>query len=351
MPSRDAAPVPDAYFDVIVAPDGLMADAPLDAPLDPDTGDSGPAPDAAVGTDSGSPPDTASPVVTPLDLRPYFASAGTTQRYRTADGRLYATYVFQPATSDFDLLYTSLMDQGTPGHLITWQKIYDSPHAGCTATYAQLWMGDNRSVTEVGDWFATDGCTPSIAFGYHTLDRSRPSGLTWSPTGGVNYTTSAPVEVSVFHQATPGAAYAPGGAEAYSDVVLLEHFDAWTAPVGRSAAGAWVAGEGRTYADVVRVLFYHGVRDAEIIAGARAPTRCTTASYDPSSPNGRLYHSYSNYESYTIELYLARGHGIVREALGFTESSYWGAANVCRGAFMGYDAAAAQTAWAAHLDE
>ena len=287
----------------------------------------------------------------PVDLRAYLAPTGEPRRYRLASGALYATYVFAEATPDFQRLYESTFDQGLSGRLVTWQKIYDSPAPGCTSTYAQLWLGDDLSVTEVGDWFATDGCSPSIAFGYRTLDHASASGLVWSSAGGLTAVRSSAREVAVFYQRGPGGAYEDGGAEAYSRVVLLERFAQWTAPYGRGPGRDWEPGAGRTYDDVVRVLFYHGVRDADLRAGLRRPMRCSDADYDPTSPLGALVLSFSDYESYAIELHLARGRGIVREALGFNETGYWGAANICRGAFMGRDADASTAAWAAYLDE
>jgi len=315
----DAADVSDAR--------GELADAGLDAFRSED--DSGVAP-------------------SPIDLRPYFATGGARQTYRAHSSALYGHYVFSEGSSDLQRLYDSLLDQGHPGRLLSWQKIYDSPRPECTATYGLLWLGDDLSVTEVGDWFANDGCTPDVAFGYRA--DGRPSGLFWSPVGGLGTTPSPRVDVDVFRQSLPGDPYADSGYDAHSSVVMLEQLATWTAPVGRRG-GAWAEGNGRTYSDVVRVLFYHGTRSPEIIRGTVMPRRCSASDYDASSPLGRLYRSFGDFESYAIELTLARGVGIVREALAYTESAYWGAGNVCRGAYMGFDADAAARTWAAYLDE
>jgi hypothetical protein len=322
----------------------VLSDVGLDAGTSEDatihTADAREEEDAYASADAGPP--------APLDLRPYFAHRGARQTYRTHGGALYGHYVFAEASADFRTLYDNLLDQRHPGRLLTWQKIYDAPRPECTATYGLLWLGDDWSVTEVGDWYANDGCTPSVAFGYQQA--GRPSGIFWSPAGGLETTVSPRVDVDVFRQLESGTPYTDSGYDAHSAVVLLEHLPTWTSPVGRSG-GSWAAGNGRTYTDVLRVLFYHGTRSPEIIAGTRAPRRCEATTYDATSPLGRLYRSFDNYETYAIELTLARDVGIVREALAYTESDYWGASNVCRGAYMGMDAEAAARTWGAYLDE
>lgn len=312
-------------------------------------GDVGRADQASTDTRHG---DLEAGVATPIDTRPYWVHTGLLQTYRRWDGSIYGRYRFTAhASGPFFDLYQQLYDQGHPGSLVSWEKQYPATGGGyCTPTYGQLWLGDDASVTEVGDWLAGDGCTPDRAFGYRSFDGMQNLGLTWSPPVGLTTTLSPDVEVRVYTQATPGAYYLDNGYDAYSSVVLHKAHASWTAPYGKDAAGKWVAGAGATYGDVLQLVFYHGTRSPELRDGLVAPTRCSGQDLDPAWPRAALYRSFKNYNSYAIELYLARGIGIVAEALLFSESDYWGAANVCKGAIMGQDHPSAERAWMSNLD-
>ena len=288
----------------------------------------------------------------PVNIQPYWARSGKLQTYRRSDGSVYSYFRFTTHTSGpFMDLYRSVYDQGTPGSLVTWQKTYPKGSSYCTPTYGMLWFGQNdASVIEVGDWFAGDGCNPDRAFGYRDFGGTRNVGLTWSPPGGVPREISIDQQVRAYTQSLPDTAYKWNGYDVYSSVVLLGHYDTWTAPYGRDSAGVWRAGAGKTYNDVVHIVLYHGTRSPEQRAGTAQPTRCGPAHVDPAWPRAALYRPFPTYQSYAIELHLARGIGVVKESLLFNESSYWGEQNVCRGNIMGYDHDAAEKAWAAYLD-
>ena len=288
----------------------------------------------------------------PIDMTPYWARAGELQTYRKWNGALFGRYRFLEDNSEAFLpLYQQFYDQGYPGTLVSWQKEYPSGNSFCTATYGMLWFGDDQSIVEVGDWLAFEGCMTYGAFGYRRLGQPENSGLTWSPAGGLGWVLPPEFEVDVIRQNTVGGAYVDNGYDAYSTVVMLEHEATWTAPYGdEGMPGQWAAGAGTTYSDVVRLVFYHGTRSPEIQSGVASPTRCGPDSMDADWPRSQLYRPYADYESYAIELRLARDVGIVSEALLFTESDYWGAQFVCTGAVMGFEHEAAEQAWTWYLD-
>jgi hypothetical protein len=310
--------------------------------------DFGRADQASIDTRHGDPE---AGVPKPIDTRPYWARAGLLQTYRRWDGSIYGRYRFTERASGplFDL-YQQFYKQVHPGALVSWEKQYPAEGGGyCTPTYGLLWLGDDASVTEVGDWWAKGGCKPDRAFGYRSFDGTQNLGLTWSPPGGLTAVLSPDVEVRVYAQATPGAYYLDTDWDAFSSVVLRKSHASWTAPYGTDASGKWVAGAGATYSDVLQLVLYHGRRSKELREGLVAPTRCT-AQLDPAYPRAALYRPFKTYNTYAIELYLARGIGIVAEVLLFNETDHWGKENICKGAIMGQDHATMERIWSSTLD-
>lgn len=285
-----------------------------------------------------------------MDLRDYIPRAGVPQNYVRYDGSPFGTYVFTQSNGmgAFDDLYRSFFDLGTPGVLVSWQKLYGQ----CLATYAQLWLGNDASVTEVGDWFASTGCGPDVAFGYRTAE-GQNTGLSWSPPGGVGPVAHAVLDFHVYRQNAPGLAYADGGYQAYSRVHVRARHASFTPRFGRDGQGQWREGSGTPFTDVVEVVMHHGTRSPAMTDGTTAPQRCTPGvDFDPADPRAALYQSQPTYESYAMQLFLARGVGIVQEALLFTENDYWDTPttdSTCHGAIMGSDPAA-QLAWQWFLD-
>lgn len=260
--------------------------------------------------------------MSPIDLRDYFPASNSIE-YRGADGAIKTRYVFDGNPTGFQSLYDNLFSLSKPGHLHTWKKDYWKNGGWCTATYAVLFMGDDGSVTEVGDWMSQSGCTPNVAFGYKTaLSVGANTGLSWSPAGGLSEVPDT-VEMFTADQTAPGSAYATNGHKCYSRTGLIEHMESYTLPYGRNEAGEWEAGAGKTYTDVVHIVMYHGTR----AIGANPPQiRCGLT--QPVAAHGAYYQSFKDYNSYAMELWLAKGVGIIQENTPFIEDgAYWGIPN------------------------
>lgn len=258
--------------------------------------------------------------VSAINLQNYFPDS-ITVLLNKSNGESYSRYTFTSAPSGFQSLYDQFLSTGKPGHHYTWRKEYWKNGAWCTATYAILFMGDDLSVTEVGDWYASTPCAPNTVFGYKTAANVN-AGLVWSPAGGL---TATPVvaEMNTWAQATPGAAYAYNGYQAYSKTGVIEVLPTYTVPFGNADGTGWAAGNGRTFTNVVHIVMYHGTRSSSPV-----PIRCNVP---PISANGAYYQSFKNYNSYGIDLYLAEGVGIIQEDTPFIEDgAYWGFAN-CNG--------------------
>lgn len=132
--------------------------------------------------------------------------------------------------------------------------------------------------------------------------------------------------MNVWRQLTPGAAYAYHGSQAYSKTGLVELLDTYTPPYGRDAGGVWGEGNGATFTDVVHVIMYHGTKSATTV-----PIRCDTP---PVAAQGPYYQSFKNYNSYGIELWIAKDIGIIQENTLFIEDgTYWGLGNCIAGVF------------------
>lgn len=258
-----------------------------------------------------------------VDLRQYFPDSNTVQLNKAA-GESSSRYTLQKSPTGIDNLYTSLLNQNKPGTPYVWRKEYFQSGGWCTATYAALFMADDGSVIEAGDWLASTPCTPNVALGYKTASGIN-TGLLWSGPGGLSAT---PVinEMDVWRQNVPGGAYQKSGVKAFSKTGLVEKYACYTVPYGRNEAGEW-GRNGRTYEDVIHIVMYHGTK-----AGNSTPIRCNP----PVSANGAYYQSYKDYNSYAIELWLAKGVGIIQENTPFIEDgSFWGMPN-CTGDIFQY---------------
>lgn len=206
------------------------------------------------------------------------------------------------------------MNLNKPGTPYMWRKEYFKNGAWCTETYGVLYMGDDLSVTEVGDWYAGSPCTPSVALGYKTTGGVN-TGLWWSGPGGLSEVPALVEGIDVWRQNTPGATYANSGVKTYSRTGLIEVFPTYTPPFGRDADGVWREGGSKTYTDVIHFVMYHGTRHPN-----RAPIRCV----GPMTANGVYYQSFRDYNSYAIELWMAKGIGIIQENCPFIEdASAW----------------------------
>lgn len=257
-----------------------------------------------------------------IDLREYFP-ADSQIELRKSTGEKNTRYLLRKNPSGYDSTYANFLNLGKPGSLYLWRKEYWRNGAWQIATDGLLFMGDDMSVTEVGDWMYTPA--GGVVVGYKSV--GVPTGLAWSGVGGIN---SSPVivEANVWQQLAPGAAYLHHGQQTYSKCGLIEHYDSFTPDFGRSADGIWAEGLGKTYDDVVRIVMYHGNKTP-----SSSPIRCELNS--PLSARGPYYQPYKDYNSYAIELWLAKGVGIIQENTPFIEDGgYWGITN-CRGSALG----------------
>jgi hypothetical protein len=242
-----------------------------------------------------------------VDLREYFPDNNTVILNRQ-DGTPHARYTFIKSPSGFLPLYNQFLSINKSGYHYVWRKEYFQNNAWCVATNAILFFGDDLSVTEVGDWYASTPCQANAVFGYKSAGIN--TGMVWSPAGGLT-TTPFIVEANTWSQSSASAAYLSSGWQAYSKVGLIEELPSYTVPHGNK----------QTYFDVIHIVMYHGTR-----APTPAPVRCGATS--PISADGVYYHSYKDFNSYAIELYLAKGVGIIQESTPFIENAaYWNLPN------------------------
>lgn len=244
----------------------------------------------------------ASPVQAGTDLRPYLPP--TTNILKKDDGTPYARYSFTLAPPGFQNLYTTYLNLNKPGTYATWKKEFWKNGAWCTSTYAVLFLGNDLSVTEVGDWYAQTPCTPNILMGYRNV-AGQPTGLVWSQPGGL---TTEPFvhEMNVWAQASPGQAYQANGYAAYSKAGVIELLQTYQIPNSSTV-----------YTNVVHLVMYHGTK---LVANPET-VRCPIP---PLAAHGAYYQSFKDYNSYAIELWLAEGVGIIQHATTFIESGdYW----------------------------
>ncbi|MGE4133973.1 MAG: hypothetical protein AB7F86_20215, partial [Bdellovibrionales bacterium] len=247
---------------------------------------------------------------------------------------LYSDYRFYPATVDFDKLYRARFDLLKPGRLLVWEKMYAPNNETCIPTYAQLFLGEDKSVTEVGDWYANNGCNPDVAFGYSDPTFTRPDGLAWSAPGGLK-NLAAKEGLGIKRQISSTSDYQDfgwSGYKAWNHTVLKEFLATYTPAFGRSSAGVWGKSHSKTYHDVIRIIFYHGTQEP-----GQQPIHCAAQAGYVSKPG---YHTYAS------EFYLAKGIGIIQESLLYTESgSYWNMPN-CSGQLMDNS----EAKWTSYID-
>ena len=254
-----------------------------------------------------------------IDLRGYFPDSNIVTLNKSG-GTVSTRYTFKKSPSGMDALYYGYLNINKPGLPYMWRKEYLTAGTWCTPTYAVLFMGDDKSITEVGDWYASTPCTPNVVFGYKTAT-GVPAGLLWSGAGGLS-DTAAIAEVDIWRQNTPGAAYLNSGSKAYSKTGLIELLSQYTPPFGRDEFGVWCEGGSKTYQDVAHIVMYHGTKTPGV-----QPVRCI----GPISANGAHYQSYKDYSSYAIELWIAKGVGIIQENTPFIEdATFWNIPN-CTG--------------------
>jgi hypothetical protein len=241
-----------------------------------------------------------------VDLREYFVD--NTIYLNNASGGQQARYSFISSSAGLESIYNSFHNLGKAGEPFFWRKDYRKNNAWCTATYAIMFKGSDQSITETGDWYSNSPCTPNVVLGYKTAANTN-TGLIWSPAGGLTKTVSYH-ESSVWNQGTAGGTYVDTGTNAFSKTGLIEHLETFTPKYGR-LNGVWAEGNGTTYNDVIHLVMYHGTQNSAI-----SQVRCN---YSPLVGSGTYYQSFKNYNAYAIELWLAKGVGIIQERIPFVE--------------------------------
>ena len=277
----------------------------------------------------------AGPQPAAINLQDYIPPNFTkTVKYAKWTGDLSQVYRFFPGTTDFYSLYGSVQSRNTPGSLLIWEKRSNNPAAGaslplgnCINTYGMLWMGTDKSISEVGDWMPQIGqCTPSIAFGYRDHYTNLNGGLSWSGSGGLS-TDGVTDVVWPKSQSRPGSAMQENGWVAYNHTKLLSVLPTFTPDYGRNAAGQWVKGAGKTYRNVAQILFLHGVRDTRDPSFANV-----SCPVDPGSPYSKWYFPVSGFKSYASLYNLAPQEGIIQMTFLFNETdNYWPKSFQCKG--------------------
>lgn len=272
-----------------------------------------------------------------INLQEYFPDYNKVHLTK-ASGLVSTRYTFlRDPKNGLDGVYSGYMNLNKPGVPYMWRKEYYKNGVWCTETYAILFMGTDTSVIETGDWYAGSPCTPNCVLGYRT-PLGANTGLIWSPAEGL---CEVPVvaEVDVWRQNTPGAPYTNSTAKAFSRTGLIEYFPQYTVPYGRDLDGVWAEGYGSTYDDVVHIVMYHGTKQPN-----KPIVRCQFPI--AAQRKGPTYQTFKDYNSYAIELWLAKGVGIIQENCPFIEdASNWGMSN-CTGDIFQWTGM-----WETYIDE
>lgn len=276
-----------------------------------------------------------------IDLQQYFPKSYAKIRFVKWSGEFSQEYRFSPGDSFFQTIYNDHQTLNTPGSLLVWEKRANDGSAGpdqldgnCLETYGMLWMGADKSITEVGDWFSmAHQCKPSLVFGYRDARTDQNGGLRWSGPGGLS--TSG--ITSVVWPKIQGFAGGPLNSSswlAYSYSALVGVLPTFTLDYGRDESGKWVKGAGRTYQNVAQIVFWHGVKDTGD-PSFKTPN-CAT---DPTWPYRNWYHSKPGFKSYAFLFYLAPGEGPVRMDFLFNETdNYFPPEMTCKGLALGNSA-------------
>lgn len=211
----------------------------------------------------------------------------------------HARYTMQRAPEGFKPLFDAYMRLPRSGHHYMWQKEYFADGQWTTATYAMLQICDDGSVIEVGDWLHLGGGNFGV-FGYRNAAGAH-AGLVWCPPGGLRGEPQYD-EMTTISQAYSGAALTQNGSRCYSESGLIDVIPSMK--VG-----------GITYQDVAHIVMYHGV----VIPG-RVPVK---AGKLPLVAHGVYYRNRSEWDEYAMELWLAKGVGVIQERTPFIENASW----------------------------
>jgi hypothetical protein len=284
-----------------------------------------------------------------VDLRRYFPATLKTIVLRRADGTPQSRYRMGPAFETAlpspaavaetpaltpATMYADALNLMQPGALFIWDKTYGDLGATTTSTIAHLWLGEDKSVTEAGDWYRNKETGTFGPFGYGALRDNVlvANGLAWSAAGGLRTPASAkadpnPLEAQKYglrignpppRTSKPGGGYS--SAYAWNKTVVVETLASYTPPYGRSSSGgAWGTGNSKAYSDVIRIVFYHGTHQ-----GNHVPWECKASVKNTNPLYKDLYFNLPEYHSYVSEFYLAPNRGIIQEAFLYAEDGkHW----------------------------
>ena len=239
-----------------------------------------------------------------IDLREYFPDHRVIYLNKQ-NGTPHARYTLTKNRVGFEGLYNSLLKLPKTGNPYVWQKEYYKSGVWTTATYGILFMGDDGSVTEVGDWLHLGGGNFG-AFGYRNHTTGANCGLVWSPAGGLSGEPQFD-EMNTIAQAYSGAAFALNGAKCYSECGLIDVIPSME--VG-----------GAVFTDVAHIVMYHGVKNPGVLPLKEGKL--------PLTANGVYYRNRAEWSEYAMELWMVKGVGIIKERTPFIENaSWWGLPN------------------------
>jgi len=239
-----------------------------------------------------------------IDFASYLPSYGATSLGFSGDSQAYTRHTFIKDATWLQGLYLSLFNQNKAGTVAAWIKESFTNSAWRVDTYGVLFLGSDGSVTEVGDWLM--GSNPNRAFGYHKYGSSTPSGLLWAGVGGLTQAQDGSdfIEVDVVDQSMNGQPYTKKGAKAYSKAAAIEVLPTMVL-------------NGVTYTDVLHVGMYHGTRVPNIARVMQNPRDM------PFLADGMYHLSVDDWDTYAMELWIAKGVGIIKEVVPYIEDASW----------------------------
>jgi hypothetical protein len=223
------------------------------------------------------------------NLQDYFPS-NRTSYYADSSGTVTTRYEFK---------YTKGFDDweiDKKGRMYTWKKSFLLGNRFVTKTIQPLLFGRDQSVIELGGKKKGQQVTYSN------------NGLYWSGKGGLStnfYTRQTNVLVN-------GEVIG----RAYSHSALVEQLPVYTLEGGNR----------KTYNDVIHIIMYHGTDNSE-------PVRC----WDKPQVGEGVYSPFKGYNSYAMELWMARGIGIIKQVIPYIEDgrTRWDMPNCTGNLFSG----------------
>ena len=224
-------------------------------------------------------------------------------------GVVVSRHTFVKNASWLQGLYDLLFNLGKTGNVCAWIKETKVGAAWRVETYGVLFIGDDGSVTEVGDWLM--GANPNRAFGYQKYGTATPTGLVWAGVGGLTKATDGSdfAEMDVVDQSSNGQSYTKKGAKAYSKAAAIEVLPTMTI-------------NGVAYNDVLHLGMYHGTYVPSY------PNIQQSPEHMPFLANGMYHLSVDGWNTYAMELWIAKGVGIIAEKVPYIEDGiYWGYQN------------------------